>query len=240
MTALNRTRWAKWLWKTPLHPQWLLGSRKTVAEWIRMQASGRVLDIGCADQWICPHLPQGCDYTALDYLPTGGRMYGARPDVFADAARLPFGDATFDTVLLLEVMEHLKRPSQAWSEIGRVLKPGGCLLMTMPFLYPVHDAPHDYQRYTRYGVEREIASVGLAVVELEPSLGAVKSGGLLYALALGGIASEVVASRHPAVFLLPALLAGIVGVNLASWLLAMVTPGWPALTAGYRIRATKP
>lgn len=237
--ALNRSRWFKWLRRTPLHPQWLLGNSGATIDWVGANAYGKVLDIGCADRWIQLYLPKGCDYIALDYPPTGGEMYGARPDVFGDAAKLPFADACIDTILLLEVMEHLRHPAQALSEIARVLKPGGQLLLTIPFLYPVHDAPHDYQRYTCYGLAREIEAAGLEPGVVEPSLGTAESGALVFALALGGMASEAVARRSLALLLLPVLALMILCTNLSSWLLGRVMPHWPALTAGYRVRVVR-
>ncbi|MFN2595928.1 MAG: methyltransferase domain-containing protein [Pyrinomonadaceae bacterium] len=73
-------------------------------------------------------------------------------DVMADAYRLPFGDEAFDVVLCAEVLEHLHTPSVALAEMRRVLKPEGKLLLTTPFAYPIHYAPTDYYRYTRYGL----------------------------------------------------------------------------------------
>lgn len=88
--------------RTPLHPQWLLGDMRDAGRWVRESASGRVLDIGCADRWIEPFLAPDCEYVGLDYPVTGRDLYGARPDVFGDASRLPFPDACFDTVLCLK------------------------------------------------------------------------------------------------------------------------------------------
>lgn len=232
-------RWMKPLRRTPLHPQWLLGSNADTAAWIRQWASGRVLDIGCADRWACKVLPQGCEYVGLDYPLTGGALYLARPDVFGDAARLPFRDASVDTVVLLEVLEHLRRPDEALSEIARVLRPGGILLLTLPFLYPVHDAPHDYQRYTPFGLVREIESSGLLPEAPVPTLGSAQSAGLLFNLALAGMLNEAIQQRRLSMLLAPFVALMIPAVNVGCWLLALLLPRWPALTSGYRIRAVR-
>ncbi|MCK9488484.1 MAG: class I SAM-dependent methyltransferase [Xanthomonadales bacterium] len=226
--------------RTPLHPQWLLGDNTPTLEWVREHAKGRVLDIGCADRWIEPHLPKGCDYIGLDHLATGGLLYGARPDIFADASRLPLADASIDTVLLLEVLEHLRHPAQALSEIARVLRPGGQLLLTMPFLYPVHDAPHDYQRYTCHGLAREMEAAGLVADSPTANLGSIQTAGLLLNLALGGTASRAIADKHVSAVLLPLIVVAIPAINLTCWLLGKVLPSWPALTAGYCAKATRP
>ncbi len=226
--------------RTPLHPQWLLGSRQAHGAWVARQSSGRVLDIGCADRWIEPLLARGCEYLGLDYSRAGRSNYRARPDVFADACRLPFRDASLDTVVILEVVEHLPNPTNAFSEISRVLKPQGRLLLTIPFLYPIHDAPHDYQRYTSHGLQRELEAAGLTVRELVPSLGSAQTAGLVACLAIGGMAFEAIRKRSAAVLLLPLMALSLPIINLLAWATGELFPSWDALTAGYRLAAVKP
>ena len=226
--------------RTPLHPQWLLGSKNQTGLWVRQHASGLVLDIGCADRWLTSYLSSATDYIALDYPVTGGFLYSAQPDIFADAARLPLASASVDTVLLLEVLEHLQHPARALSEIARVLRPGGKLLLSLPFLYPVHDAPHDYQRYTCHGLVRELEAAGLSTEVPSPNLGSAESAGLIFNLALGGMASKAIAGKKPSILLLPLVAIAIPVLNIASWLLGKVLPEWPALTAGYRVVAFRP
>jgi SAM-dependent methyltransferase len=72
--------------------------------------------------------------------------------IVGDAQALGIGDAMFETVLCTEVLEHLPEPQKAIDEMYRVLRPGGELLLTTRFLFPLHDAPHDYFRYTKYGL----------------------------------------------------------------------------------------
>jgi SAM-dependent methyltransferase len=74
-------------------------------------------------------------------------------DVAGDGESLPFRDASFDGVVLDAVIEHLAHPHRVVAEVRRVLKPGGVVLAHVPFLYPFHAAPHDYQRYTPAGLE---------------------------------------------------------------------------------------
>lgn len=75
-----------------------------------------------------------------------------KPDQIADAHSLPFKDGEFSTVLCTEVLEHLHSPRVAIAEMRRVLRPGGKLILTTRFVYPIHDAPGDYWRFTHYGL----------------------------------------------------------------------------------------
>ena len=72
-----------------------------------------------------------------------------KPEIIADAHHLPFADGEFESVLCTEVLEHTLNPQQVVDECYRVLKPGGTLILTTRFVYPFHDAPHDYWRFTR-------------------------------------------------------------------------------------------
>src|SRR6478609_5632858 len=65
------------------------------------------------------------------------------PDILADATDIPVGDATYDTAILGEVLEHVPEPKAVLKEAYRILRPGGKLLITVPFLYPVHADPYD-------------------------------------------------------------------------------------------------
>ncbi|NQU83605.1 MAG: class I SAM-dependent methyltransferase [Parcubacteria group bacterium] len=77
---------------------------------------------------------------------------GEGVDVVGDAHQLPFEDSKFEQILCTEVLEHLHTPILAIREMERVLKPGGKLILTTRFVFPIHDAPHDYYRYTKYGL----------------------------------------------------------------------------------------
>lgn len=226
--------------RTPLHPQWLLGAQSVMALRLESIAGGRVLDIGCADRWVERRLRPSCEYIGLDYLATGKEMYGAHPDLFADASRLPLQGASVDTVVLLEVLEHLRDPRDALHEIARVLQPQGQLLLTMPFLYPIHDAPHDYQRYTIHGLTREIEAVGLRVDEVKPSLGSAETAGLIACLALGGMALKAMQRRSAAMLFIPLMAVAVPIVNVVAWLGGQLLPSWTAISVGYLLTAHKP
>jgi SAM-dependent methyltransferase len=84
--------------------------------------------------------------TGLDIRP------GPGVDVVGTVYDLPFEDESFDIVLCMVVMEHLEDPRKAISEMRRVLKQGGSIIVSVPFLFPIHDAPGDYWRFTKYGL----------------------------------------------------------------------------------------
>lgn len=78
-----------------------------------------------------------------------------QPDILADAEAMTMvGDASVDALFCVEVLEHVARPERAVAEFWRVLRPGGCLIGSTPFLLGIHDAPNDFHRFTRYGLQR--------------------------------------------------------------------------------------
>lgn len=85
----------------------------------------------------------------------------------------PIADSSMDVVLCTQVLEHVPRPWDAVREIERVLKPGGTLILSVPHLSLIHEAPHDYYRYTRYGLTSMIEAAGLEVAEIQATGGLV-------------------------------------------------------------------
>lgn len=226
--------------RTPLHPQWLYPDDLASEPDFLQTAQGLVLDVGCADRWVEEHLPAGCRYIGLDYPATGLILYGARPDILADAARLPLADESVDTILLLDVMEHLRFPQPALMESARVLRSGARLLVSVPFLYPIHVAPHDYQRTTLHGLTRDMEEAGLRLEWIRPSAGSAETAALLMCLALAGAAHQAWVTRSAALIVVPFFLALVPLINVFGWLAGKLLPSWPALTTGYRLVAIKP
>lgn len=89
-------------------------------------------------------------------------------DVQAAGTALPFQAESFDVVLCTEVMEHIAEPKLLVQEIHRVLKQGGHLILTTPFLVPEHEAPYDFFRYTRYGLRHLLQQASFQVTSIEP------------------------------------------------------------------------
>ena len=82
--------------------------------------------------------------------------------------KLPFNDSSIDTILLTDVLEHLSNPQLMLSESVRILRPNGHVLIFVPFLYWLHEQPHDYFRYTEHALTNLIESSGLVSVEIYP------------------------------------------------------------------------
>ena len=82
--------------------------------------------------------------------------------------RIPLADASIDSALCTEVLEHCPDPAAVLAEVHRILKPGGSLVLTLPFLWPLHEVPHDWCRYTPFALKSFLESTGFQVCELRP------------------------------------------------------------------------
>jgi SAM-dependent methyltransferase len=137
--------------------------------WLRRHIGdlrGSLLDVGCGDRpyedWI-RRGPEGVTSDiGLDIYDGPGVDIVVEPD-----RRWPIDDASVDCILCNEVLEHVADRKHVTGEIARVLKPGGLLLVTVPFIYPVHGWPHDYVRFTINGV-RQLFEEHYELLELVP------------------------------------------------------------------------
>lgn len=121
---------------------------------------GRVLDIGAERQPFRPYLPADVAYVALDVVPATGLH------VVGSALALPFAAEAFDGIICTEVLEHVPEPEQALREMARVLRPGGQVYVTVPMTWGLHYVPHDYYRFTRYGMEHLLTKAGFHVEDV--------------------------------------------------------------------------
>jgi len=111
--------------------------------------------------------------------------------------------------------------------------------MSVPFMYPLHDPPFDFQRYTTHGLERELEKAGLQIDTIEVTIGSIETAGMIANLAIGGSIIKGLKSHHSSLILSPFLLAAIFLINLTSWTLAKILPNWSNLTAGYRVESSR-
>jgi SAM-dependent methyltransferase len=80
---------------------------------------------------------------------------------------LPIPDSSFDSIILSEVLEHIANPDMLWSEMSRILKQKGIVLLSVPFFYKIHEAPHDYFRYTEFALKNFAQKYGFKTVEIK-------------------------------------------------------------------------
>lgn len=144
---------------TPFHPY-----IRAFAE----KCSGTVLDIGCGTK---PHREWfgGID----EYIGVDISSKGKSVDVLGSGIELPIQSESADYVISTQVLEHLPQPFDFFDEVSRVLKPGGYAFISTNQMYPLHEKPNDYFRFTRYGLRSLAKSAGLAVSE------EIESGNLL-------------------------------------------------------------
>lgn len=132
---------------------------------------GRVFDLGCGSspyRELLEH--EGHDVVAVDWPGTRHGRQGV--EVFADVSKaLPFRDGVADTVTAFHVLEHLREPARFLAEVRRILRPGGTLVVSVPFMWGIHEAPDDYYRFTRHGLEHLHGAAGLDVVHIREATG---------------------------------------------------------------------
>ncbi len=129
--------------------------------------SGTVLDVGCGQGPYRPLLlsppSRAVRYIGLD-LPNSS--YGS-PDLKWDGRTMPLKDESVDCALATEVLEHCPEPEVLLGETRRVLKAGGLLFLTVPFLWPLHCVPFDEYRYTPFALRRHLHNAGFEQVALK-------------------------------------------------------------------------
>jgi SAM-dependent methyltransferase len=133
-------------------------------------AGARVLDAGAGEGQYARHFTRH-RYCGVD-LAVGDALWNySRLDVRADLTALPFRAGVFDAALHIVTIEHLPEPACALAEMARSLKPGGVLLVAAPHEWEVHQTPHDYYRYTRYGLTYLLEKAGFEILEVRAAGG---------------------------------------------------------------------
>lgn len=149
--------------KQRFHPHWLLGAivndffitRVGLLDFISSNAheiKGRILDVGCGEKPYA-NLFAATEYIGIDIAQSGHDHTRSNIDIFYDGLNIPFEDNSFDSIICFEVLEHVFEPEKIIQEMYRVLKPGGKLILTTPFIWNEHEIPYDYGRYTYFGLK---------------------------------------------------------------------------------------
>jgi SAM-dependent methyltransferase len=135
-----------------------------------LPAGARVLDAGSGEGQY-RHRFARQRYCGVDLAVGDATWDYSRIDALADLTALPFRAGTFDAAVHIVTIEHLREPGRALAEIARTLAPGGTLLIAAPHEWEVHQAPHDYFRYTRYGLAYLLEQAGFEVCEMRAAGG---------------------------------------------------------------------
>ena len=146
-------------------------AKRLIFQFVKKETDGKnfetVVDIGAGKS---PYRKLiHCDkYIAVDVED----RRGAGDVVIADVNKdIPLENNITDLVLMTEVLEHIKEPRVVLAEVYRILKPGGKLILTTPFVWPEHEAPNDFYRYTKYGLEYLLRESGYNDIKIEPKSG---------------------------------------------------------------------
>ena len=127
-------------------------------------AHGIMLDVGCGTRRYESIFRSSVDeYIGLDWPEIEDRAY---PNVVGDAMRIPFMAQSIDTVLATELMEHLPSPQNFLTEVARVLRDGGTLILSVPFMEPLHEEPRDYYRFTPYSLRVLLEQNDFSILQL--------------------------------------------------------------------------
>jgi SAM-dependent methyltransferase len=144
----------------------------------RVPAGQRVLDVGAGSAPYralfahCAFLTHDFSQLAPQQLRYGGY---AAIDIVSDATAIPEPSGSFDVILCTEVIEHHPEPIEVVRELGRLLKPGGLLLLTAPLGSGIHQEPfHFYGGYTPYWYRKFLAEAGFVDINVEANAGSLR------------------------------------------------------------------
>lgn len=150
------------------HPFYIIrrGLYKRILE-LSPLVQGVILDFGCGSKPYEALFTNSTQYIGVDIQASGHDHETSKIDFFYDGKRLPFEDSQFDAVVSFEVFEHVFNFEDVLSEIRRVLKPNGLLLISVPFAWAEHEIPYDFARYTSFGLKHILEDKGFEIVSLD-------------------------------------------------------------------------
>lgn len=197
-----------------LHFQWLaVKDLRSDLRSICPTLKGSVLDVGCGDKpYASCFNPGVVQYLGLDVVQSPG------VDVVADENEpWPLAGSTADVVLCSQVLEHVPNLDNVLDSIHGVLKPGGFLLVTVPFIYNFHGEPRDFRRFSAEGI-RQIFANQYEIIEVRLQGAAGSSLGTLLLNWLDTILNKWRVSRLLKGVLMPLWISFCLTVNVAGWL----------------------
>jgi len=131
---------------------------------------GVIFDLGCGESPYRAFFLQYADkYFGIDWSDS---VHDTKAEIIADLNQeLPVDTEVADTVVSFSVMEHLCEPQNMLNEAFRILRPGGAMVLQVPWQWRIHEAPHDYFRYTPYGLEHMLKKAGFQDIVIEAQSG---------------------------------------------------------------------
>jgi SAM-dependent methyltransferase len=127
---------------------------------------GTLLDLGCGSAPYKPLLLYP-PFAVTNYIGLDRPGRDSRADLTWDGDTIPLGDASVDAAICTEVLEHCPDPGRVLGEIHRVLKPEGFLFVTVPFLWPLHEVPYDWQRLTPFALDQLLRDAGFKMIKIQ-------------------------------------------------------------------------
>ncbi|NQV01224.1 MAG: class I SAM-dependent methyltransferase [Bacteroidia bacterium] len=197
--------------------------------------NGRLYDLGCGEMpykdFFLNHADQ---YIGVDWSDT---FHKANPDIAADLNKvLPIDSEVADTVVSLSVLEHLNEPQMMLNEAHRILKPGGAIVLQVPFQWHIHESPYDYFRYTPYGLKYLFEKAGFKHVIIEPTGGFFT----MLTMKINYFSTRLIPRSKAIRWIITALLIPPwVLAQLSAFYLDKLDRNWSAETCGYFVTATK-
>lgn len=139
---------------------------------IPLHFSGKLLDLGCGK---VPFYAAYKNYVTENVCVDWGNTIHKNPylDIITDINQpLSIVSESFNTVLLSDVLEHIRKPENLIAEVYRLLLPEGKFVLNVPFFYWIHEQPFDYYRYTKFALEEMLVDAGFKIVKIEELGGA--------------------------------------------------------------------
>ena len=135
---------------------------------------GNLLDVGCGKMPYKNYILENSEinnYVGLDIETALEYDKYVKPDLLWDGKKMPIKDNSYNTIIATEVLEHCFEPEILLKEIYRVLKPGGLLFFTVPFVWNLHETPYDAYRYTPFALERHLLNSGFKDIKIKATGG---------------------------------------------------------------------
>ena len=196
---------------------------------------GTLYDLGCGESPYKEFFMQYAEqYIGVDWA---GSIHDTKADIAADLNKpLPIDNAVADTVISFSVMEHLNEPQTMLNEAFRILTPNGYIVLQVPFMWQVHEAPYDFFRFTRYGLEYLFTKAGFTDIEVEATSGFWT----MWLLKINYQSTRLIRGPRPLRWLIKVLLIPFWWLN--QFVAPLLDHYWSSEgeTAGYFVTARKP